>query len=537
MLRLDRVKISHKIIVLIALAVALFIVFGGWLIVSGRRQVAIMENVYQKKLVPLDSLRHIQLIIREMEYRMTGVIADVLPSIASAPHLNQSVEDMASIWKATRGDLGNSPMISEFDEGMKRLEVFRQKLAYAYLEEETGIIIALYEEDWLDFKMKLYTSIDDLASAQFEKVNDYYNQIQEEQARLNKILALVLICSAAVFVVLGYVTLVSIGKPINSMVDAAALVAEGDFTHEVQISGRDEMGRMADSINGMIGRLRESFKTIASHSELLHDHAKELTESSEEMLKGANQQTAQIEQVVTSSTEMSQTILDMAKNTGEAASVAGQSSGLAREGRKVVQEAVQSILRLVESVQEAGGAMEALGKGSREIGDIVTVIQDIADQTNLLALNAAIEAARAGEQGRGFAVVADEVRKLAEKTSRATGEISDKISNIQRETESTIGVMKSGRTIADEAVESIKKSDASLQQIVAGSDAAMDMIQRIASATEQQSSAAEEVSQSMEDVAKVIARSSELARQVKLAAEGLLRIADALTRQAESFKT
>ncbi|NIR27712.1 MAG: HAMP domain-containing protein, partial [Gammaproteobacteria bacterium] len=244
---------------------------------------------------------------------------------------------------------------------------------------------------------------------------------------------------------------------------AAKNVADGDLTSTITLRSDDEMGSMAETLNQMIRTLNEAFTKIAGVSETVYAHARQLSSSSDVLMQGTKQQSRQIDQVVTSSSEMSQSIIDVARNTSDASEATRQAADIAREGKVIVEESVEGILGLVKSIESISETIEGLGMRSSEIGEIVTVIEDIADQTNLLALNAAIEAARAGEQGRGFAVVADEVRKLAEKTSNATGEIAEKVAMIQEETGRTIAAIKEGNEQGGHAVNAASKSGASLE--------------------------------------------------------------------------
>jgi methyl-accepting chemotaxis protein len=188
-------------------------------------------------------------------------------------------------------------------------------------------------------------------------------------------------------------------------------------------------------------------------------------------------------------------------------------------------------------VGEASQIIIGLGKNLNEIGEIVSVIQDIANQTNLLALNAAIEAARSGEHGRGFAVVADEVKKLAERTANATDEIGSRINAIQVKSEESIATMDKGRVLAEESVVNAAKAGESLQEIVESSDNASDMVQRVAAATEEQSSAAEEVSRNMELISETIKEHFGLAEEVEKSASDLTGLANGVIVQTEYFKT
>jgi methyl-accepting chemotaxis protein len=254
------------------------------------------------------------------------------------------------------------------------------------------------------------------------------------------------------------------------------------------------------------------------------------------MSKGVHELSHQTEQVVTAVTEVSQTIMDMAKNASSAADGGKNAADIASQGKKIVDMTAGDMVILAKTVQEAANTIEELGRSSAQIGEIVEVINGIADQTNLLALNAAIEAARAGEQGRGFAVVADEVRKLAERTAQATKDIAQRIASIQTAAGESVDAMKRGSDEVDKGVRLAKEASASLDSIVLTATNAMDMVQRIAAATEQQSAATEEVSQNMEHIAGITNQSSASTEQIKVSAAELAKLASNLKEMTAWFR-
>ena len=226
--------------------------------------------------------------------------------------------------------------------------------------------------------------------------------------------------------------------------------------------------------------------------------------------------------------EMSSTVQQVSENSNKAAEASRQAADTARQGGTIVEDTLAKMRAIAESVGQTARKVQELGKSSNQIGQIIGVIDDIADQTNLLALNAAIEAARAGEQGRGFAVVADEVRKLAERTSKATKEITQMIQSIQTETRSAVEAMQAGTKQVELGVESTTQAGCSLQEIIKMSVGVGDMVMQIATAATQQASATEEINSNIEQIAKITQETAVGAGQSAKAVQELSSLATEL---------
>ncbi len=330
----------------------------------------------------------------------------------------------------------------------------------------------------------------------------------------------------------------SLTKPIRFMVDRLKDIAqgEGDLTQRVDETRKDELGELGRWFNTFVKKIHDIIAEVSGVTREVASAATEIASSSEEMAGGMKQQTEQTTQVSSAVEEMSSTVMEVARKSSEAAATASEAGKQANEGGTVVNQTIDDMRTIAQMVNQTGIAINELGKRGEQIGQVIEVINDIADQTNLLALNAAIEAARAGEHGKGFAVVADEVRKLAERTTQATEEVAESIKAIQSETASAVQQMNTGTQRVNEGVTQAERAGGSLKAIVEGSKRVAEMIQSIAAASEEQSAAAEQISRNVESINAVTRQSSEGADQAASAAAQLSAKAEQLQQLVGQFK-
>ncbi len=342
--------------------------------------------------------------------------------------------------------------------------------------------------------------------------------------------------TAILLILAGFVLFKLIIRPIENISHKIIAVGKGDLGVSVDYRSNNEIGDIARNFNKMVLSFDDIINQILISSAEVVSAIDILQERAEQTTKGAQEQHEQTTQAATATEEMSQTITEIAQNASVVAETSSGAIIAAEKGKEAADGSVKTVNSVYTSTVELASEIEKLNKSVLEIGKIITVINNIADQTNLLALNAAIEAARAGEQGRGFAVVADEVKKLAESTIQATAEISGKIGVVQRESEQTTRSMGEASGEVTKATEYISHLGSSLQSIVESGLKVRDEITQIATAVDQQSAAASEVTSNIEKTAIISSDMQKMSVDVFSEIQNLAVVAAKLKESTKDFK-
>ncbi len=330
----------------------------------------------------------------------------------------------------------------------------------------------------------------------------------------------------------------SIRRPLCRTVEAMEDIAqgEGDLTRRLDTTGNDEIAHLAEAFNKFVEKIQQTVSQVGGSTAQLAAASEELSNITAVSKQSIDRQQQQTEQVVTAINQMTATVQEVARNAQSAAEAARQADGEARTGTEVVTATIDAIDTLAGEVERAAAVILQLEGHSNDIGQVLEVIREIADQTNLLALNAAIEAARAGEQGRGFAVVADEVRTLASRTQESTKEIEETIGKLQNGARDAVKVMEQGRGQAQTSVETAGKAGDALSSITRAVATISDMNTQIASAAEEQSAVAEEINKNVHTINEITEENAKGAEQTAESSDGLARLAHDLQQLVGQFR-
>jgi methyl-accepting chemotaxis protein len=345
----------------------------------------------------------------------------------------------------------------------------------------------------------------------------------------------VAVIAALMTVLLAWLLTRSIVTPLNRAVQAAETIAAGKLSKTIEVDGKDESARLLGALSSMQSNLRQTIEQIAGSATQLGAAAEELSTVTEEASRGLQQQNNEIEQAATAVNEMTAAVEEVARNAVSTSEASSQSTQAAREGRDRVVETVGAIQTMTHDVQNTSLMIEGLAAQGRDIGKVLDVIRAIAEQTNLLALNAAIEAARAGEAGRGFAVVADEVRALAHRTAQSTQEIEKMVAGIQNGTGEAVASMQQSNQRTQTTLEMARAAGVALEQITQSIHLINERNLVIASASEEQAQVSREVDRNLVNIRDLATQSSAGANQTSAATHELSRLAVDLNAMVARF--
>nr|WP_116896192.1 methyl-accepting chemotaxis protein [Pseudomonas syringae] len=473
------------------------------------------ELLKEDNILAFNGIVGVSKLIQQARFQVRGYTYSGRPDFEK--DANKAIDDAVTGINTLAGDISStySPMLQQAIAGLNGYRAAVGK----YRDAQAASKAALEKMTTLGVSM-LATS-NDLITRQ-NKSRDADSAKSVTMIAAATALALVLSILAA------WVITRQITTPLQETLEVVERVASGDLSRNLNVDRKDELGKLQATIQRMTVSLRELVGGIRDGVTQIASAAEELSAVTEQTSAGVNSQKVETDQVATAMHEMTATVQEVARNAEEASEAAVTADRQARDGERVVNEAIAQIERLASAVGNSSEAMGALKQESDKIGSVLDVIKSVAEQTNLLALNAAIEAARAGEAGRGFAVVADEVRSLAQRTQKSTEEIEALIARLQSGTQQATTVMDSSRELSTSSVELTRRAGGSLESITKTVSAIQAMNQQIAAAAEEQSATAEEINRSIINVRDVSEQTSAASEETAASSVELARLGNHL---------
>jgi methyl-accepting chemotaxis protein len=523
-----------------ALIGTLMLVLGGFALMQMSKIRDAGDQVARNSVPSIQSLNKLTVAgirMRVLAYRLlTNREADVQDkTVELFATRNKQISDAQAVYEKLISSPEEQTAYTEFVRILaqsRQIEARLISLSRAGNVEDMAKLLNTESASSSDQMNAALAKLEELNSKQLIMTNQA--SANEYDSAFNLVVGL-LIVATILTILFAWLLTRSITQPIAAALEAAETIAEGNLTRPIKVDGTDEAGRLLMAMQKMQEKLRDTLMRISGSATQLASAAEELNAVTDESARGLSQQNNEIEQAATAVNEMTSAVEEVARNAVSTSEASKNATASAGDGRDLVMETVNAIERMSGDVQSTADLIGNLAEESRDIGKVLDVIRGLADQTNLLALNAAIEAARAGEAGRGFAVVADEVRALAHRTQQSTSEIERMIGSIQGGTEQAVSSMRNSTERAESTLNIAKGAGLALDTI---NTAVVEINERnlvIASAAEEQAQVAREVDRNLVNIRDLSAQSSDGASQTSAASGELTRLAVDLNSMVSRF--
>lgn len=534
-------KIRTKLLTAFGMVALLAATIGTTGILSINKIDANDLKMYEQMTVPVSQLGHISTAFQRIRVNLAKVLLEADParkeeSIAQISKLGGEITEQVEQLKQNIATPEETAHLKKFTDSRTVFVPLIKRIIELDKAGKGAEALAIYRSEATAAARAEQEALDALIA---DKIGDAKTTSDSNKADGNRaelIMIALTVAGLIIAVFMGFFIAAIISKPLQDGVRFAEAIAAGDLSGSLTVKSRDEIGQLTQALLGMRDKLSGVINRMVETSAVVSSAAVQLSATAEQMATGTEEVAAQTGTVAVASEEMSATSNDIAQNCHLSAESANRAAETTKNGFEVVQHTVEGIRNRGQRTRENARIIASLGERSDQIGAIVSTIEDIADQTNLLALNAAIEAARAGEQGRGFAVVADEVRALAERTTKATKEISEMIRSIQSETKVAITSMEEGVRGTEQGAQQAAQLETSLQEILDQVNSVTMQISQIATAAEQQTSTTSEITNNIQQITEVIQDTARGAQEAAGASNQLARSAEELRELAGHFR-
>jgi len=534
-------NIAMRIVLLIALSVAGLIGLGGF---SLYQMATINKGVRETNEITLPSIRTLetaQVAFLRARPRLLSILLEVDPD-KRANDEKQFRERMAEMNSA----LGDYEKLTSDDRDRELLARDKRTAeAYAgFAEKFLAVARQGKREEAMQISANAAETVNALSVALVEH-GKYNHEVAAREAaaaydihsRATTLVITAVVLVGLIVAAIGFIIYRHVAGGLADMVNMFARVeSDLDFTQRLAVKGQDELARVSAAFNGLLERLQQSFRQISSRAESVNSAAQKVSTAAHQMSVASQYQSEAASSMAAAVEEMTVSVNHVADRAEDTRRLASNAGAVAQKGEGIISETVQSINGIAQTVQSASGQLTELEQQSEKISHIVSVIKEIADQTNLLALNAAIEAARAGEQGRGFAVVADEVRKLAERTGQSTQEIAATIQQMVAGSQAAVRSIQTVEGAVTAGVGYAEQASSAMQEIGSGSADTVGMVSDITSSIREQGVASTEIAQQVEKIAQMTEENSAAAQSTSNTSEELVKLAQEMHQIVAQYR-
>jgi len=548
----NNLNVGSRLIALNAI-LAIFMIASGIIGLQGMSGTLNgLQTVYEDRTIPLGDLGKIQRLLsanfsealRAIQHNPGGELAKLHdhPVTEHTDRIDANKKKIDELWKkylATYLTPEEKQLAAEFEKN--RLHWLGEILMPVVQALKNGD----YSTDTVSKFLKgnrLYgqtatQNLDDLSDLQLRVAKEEYGHAEANYSTVRLLAIASIIGGLGLGFLISFWIIRSVTVPLQQMRNTIEQVEKnGDFTQRIEANGNDEVGQTAKSFNHLMSTLQTTLRHLLDNVKEVSDAARTLATASSQVASSSANQSEAASSMAATVEEVTVSINHISESAREALSLSQKSGELSRLGGEIIHSATSEMEQIAETVRQTSINIEELGERSNHISSVVQVIKDVADQTNLLALNAAIEAARAGEQGRGFAVVADEVRKLAERTTKATGEITQMIASMQSSAHTAVTTMSSAVGQVGGGVAKAQQAGGAINQIREGAGQVVQVVNDISAALVEQSSASNDIATHVERVAQMSEENSTAANQSATAAQHLEELAGAMRASVAQFK-
>ncbi|MBI4741958.1 MAG: methyl-accepting chemotaxis protein [Betaproteobacteria bacterium] len=548
----NNMGVSSRLIVLNAIMAVFMIVIG---VVGLRGMSGVVDglhSVYDDRTVPLADLDKIQRLfaanfseaLRAIQHNPASELAKLHdhPVTEHTDRIEANIKAISDLW--------TKYMATTLTPEEKQIAVaFEKNRAFWVGDILRPIVQSLREGDYSTETVGKFLkgnrshgaatakNLDDLMDLQLRVAREEYERAKADYSTVRMLAIGSIVGGVGLGLLIALWIIRSIAGPLDQMRSTIAAVEKnGDFTRRIKAGGNDEVGQTANSFNQLMSTLQAMLRQILDNVEQVSNAARTLAAASTQVAASSANQSEAASSMAATVEEVTVSINHISESAREALNISQKSGELSGQGGDIIHSATSEMEQIAETVRQTSLSIEELGQRSNQISSVVQVIKDVADQTNLLALNAAIEAARAGEQGRGFAVVADEVRKLAERTTKATGEITQMIADMQSSAHAAVATMGNAVGQVGGGVAKAQQAGSAINQIRDGAGQVVRVVNDISAALVEQSAASNDIATHVEKVAQMSEENSSAASQSASAAKHLEELADTMRASVSRFR-